>query len=83
MNCDADVTKVSGQPYGRVLQNWLTLRLGGCVFILPHQLVPGQAMLLGEIWSWVTCELSSIPTVEGTSDSVLKKVCVGTPQHPL
>ena len=42
-----------------------------------------QAMLLGEIWSWVTCELSAIPTVEGMSDSVLKEVCVGTPQHPL
>lgn len=30
-------------------------------------------MLLGEMWSWATCELSVGPTVDGMSDLVLKK----------
>ena len=74
LNCDADVINVSGQPYGMVFQNWLTLRTGG-LGLHTSASAPCwiQAMLLGEMWSWATCELSIGPTVEGRSDLVLKK----------
>lgn len=43
-NCDTGATKVSGQSHRIVLKSGLTLRLGGWVFILSHQLVTGYRL---------------------------------------
>ena len=57
-----------------VLQNWLILRMKGLGLHTSSSATCWiQAMLLGEMWSWATYELSVGPTVEGTSDLVLKK----------